>query len=96
MKEKDAYDIAYAVHGYPGGPARLAEEFRPHLEHALMREGLGKIRSKFRTPEDAGPHWAADFLAEVDPETRAILQRRVFIQTPIGAASLGGDLEETP
>lgn len=78
LKEKDAYDIYYAAHVYPGGAARLAEEFRPHLGHALVREGLGKIRSKFRTPEDAGPHWVADFLAEVDPETRAILQRRVY------------------
>lgn len=78
LKEKDAYDIYYAVHMYPGGPARLAEEFRPHLGHALVREGLGKVRAKFRTSEDAGPHWVADFLDEADPEARAISQRRVY------------------
>jgi hypothetical protein len=89
LKEKDAYDISYAVHVYPGGPARLAEEFRPHLEHALVREGLGKIRSRFRTPEDAGPHWVADFLAEVDPETRAILQRRVYEEVTAWLDPLG-------
>lgn len=89
LKEKDAYDISYAVHVYPGGPARLAEEFRAHLEHALVREGLGKIRSKFRTPEDARPHWVADFLAEVDPETRAILQRRVYEEVTAWLDPLG-------
>lgn len=54
LKERDAYDIYYAAHVYPGGPARLAEEVRPHFGRALVREGLGKIRAKFRTPEDAG------------------------------------------
>lgn len=78
LKEKDAYDIYYAVHVYPGGPTRLGEEFRPHLGSALVREGLEKIRAKFRTSDDAGPHWVADFLGEVDPEARAILQRRVY------------------
>ena len=78
LKEKDAYDIYYAVHVYPAGPARLAEEFRPHLGHPLVREGLEKIRAKFRSPEDAGPRWTADFLGETDPEARAILQRRVY------------------
>jgi len=89
LKEKDAYDIYYAVHVYPGGPARLAEEFRPHLGLALVWEGLGKIRVKFRTPEDAGPHWVADFLAEADPETRAILQRRVYEEITAWLDSLG-------
>lgn len=78
LKEKDAYDIHYAAHVYPGGPARLAEEFRPHLGHVLVREGLAKIRAKFRAHEDAGPRWVADFLGETDLEARAILQRRVY------------------
>jgi hypothetical protein len=78
LKEKDAYDIYYSVHVYPGGAARLAEEFRPHLGQSLVREGLGKIRAKFRSPEDAGPRWVADFLDVTDAEARAILQRRVY------------------
>jgi hypothetical protein len=43
-----------------------------------VREGLEKIHAKFRSPEDAGPRWTADFLGETDPEARAILQRRVY------------------
>jgi len=45
LKEKDAYDVYYCIDVYPGGAIRLAEEFRPHLDHALVREGLGKIRA---------------------------------------------------
>lgn len=57
LKEKDAYDISYCVHVYPGGAARLAEEFGPHLGHSLVREGLGKIRAAFLSPGHAGSRW---------------------------------------
>lgn len=96
LKEKDAYDIYYAAHVYPGGPARLAEEVRPQLGHALVREGLAKIRAKFRTPEDAGPRWVADFLGETDPEARAILQRRVYEEITAWLDPLGVEPWQAP
>ncbi len=96
LKEKDAYDIYYAAHVYPGGPVRLAEEVRPHFGHALVREGLGKIRVKFRTPEDAGPRWVADFLGEADPEARAILQRRVYEEITAWLDPLGVEPWQAP
>jgi hypothetical protein len=78
LKEKDAYDIFYCVHVYPGGAIRLAEECRPHLGYALVREGLGKIRAAFLSPEHVAPGWVADFLEVTEAEARAILQRRVY------------------
>jgi hypothetical protein len=78
LKEKDAYDVYYCTRMYPGGAIRLAEEFRPHLGHALVREGLGKIRAAFLSPDHAGPRWVADFLEVTEAEARAILQRRVY------------------
>lgn len=78
LKEKDAYDIIYCVRHYPGGSLRLAEVFRPHLTHGLVREGLGKIRRQFLSVEHAGPRWVADFQETRDPEERAIEQRRAF------------------
>ena len=78
LKEKDAYDIYYCVRFYPGGPASLAEAFRPHLGNMLVGEGLEKIRTEFLSVDDAGPKWVADFLDVQDPEERAITQRRAY------------------
>ena len=47
IKEKDAWDIYYCVLNYPGGIDSLAEEFKPHLHHELVREGLQRIAGKF-------------------------------------------------
>ncbi len=77
-KEKDAYDLYYCVRYYPGGSTALAEEFRPHLGNALVREGLQKIRDKFLSPEHVGPKWVADFDGLQEAEERAIVQRRVY------------------
>lgn len=76
LKEKDAYDIVYCVRHYPDGTLKLAEVFRPHLTHGLVREGLGKIRRQFLSVEHAGPRWVADFNETRDPEERVIEQRR--------------------
>ena len=77
-KEKDAYDIAYCVRTYPGGPRKLADECRPHLSNRLAREGLGKIREKFLTVDHVGPKWITDFEQVSDPEARDILRRKCF------------------
>ena len=77
-KEKDAYDIYYALRYSRGGVASLAEGFRPCLTEPLVMEGLGKIRSKFRTPDHVGPTWVADFLEIADPADRAIVMRDAF------------------
>ena len=46
-QEKDAWDIYYCLLAYPGGIDALAEEFRPHLSHGLVQEGLTKIAKPF-------------------------------------------------
>ncbi len=47
-KEKDAYDIYSAILHYPGGIQQLIEVFRPFRSNKLVREGLGKIKTKFK------------------------------------------------
>lgn len=89
LKEKDAYDIYYCVHRYPGGLAALADAFRPHIENRLVREGLAKIREKFLSPEHAGPRWVADFLEIIDLEERAIQQRAAYEQITALLQKLG-------
>jgi hypothetical protein len=78
VKEKDAYDVYVAVRNYPGGIPALAEAFRAHLGHTLVREGLSKIRKAFLSADHVGPRWVADFLEIADTEERAIIQRRAY------------------
>ena len=78
LSEKDAWDIYYCLRYYPGGPDQLVKEFRPHLKHGLVQEGLTKIAEKFASPDHVGPRHVADFEELTDPEERALLQRDAF------------------
>lgn len=78
MKEKDAYDIYYCINNYPGGITKLVMEFRQYVNNKLVKEGLGKIRSKFVTVDHIGPKWVADFLEIEEKEDREIIIRRVY------------------
>ena len=78
LKEKDAYDIYFCIKNYPGGPAALVEEFRPHLSHGLVKEALGKIAEKFATHEHVGPVQVADFMLLDDSEEREQVRRDAF------------------
>lgn len=78
LKEKDAWDIYFALTNYPGGLDALAEEIRPHLKLALVAEGLRKIAGKFASPEHMGPKFVADFEDIQDGEERAIRTRDAY------------------
>ncbi len=56
----------------------MADEFRPHRNHGLVREGLLKIGEKFASPAHVGPKWVADFEALVDPDERQRVQRDAY------------------
>lgn len=77
LKEKDAWDIAFCIQQHGDALEGLAQEFRKVGDHGLVREGLGKIRSKFRTVRDVGPRQVADFEELTDPEERATRMRDV-------------------
>lgn len=78
LKEKDAWDIYYCLRIYGSNLDALVEEFLPHIQHGLAREGLLKIAGKFSSPEDMGPRFVADFEEVRDPEERAFLQRDAY------------------
>ena len=61
LKEKDAWDIYYCIQNYPGGLDHLIGEFRPHIEHGLVKEGLEKIAKHFASEKHMGPRFVADF-----------------------------------
>jgi hypothetical protein len=76
-RAKDAYDIHFCLEQYPDGIAGLVEEFVPWLEDELVREGLAKMGSKFRSEEDEGPRMVAD-VEEVFGESRAMRKLAVY------------------
>jgi hypothetical protein len=76
--QKDAYDICYAVSNYPSGLDSLVKDFEPYKRHGLVTEGLGKIRSKFLSPEHIGPAWVADFMEVEDPDEIARVRRDAY------------------
>ena len=78
LKEKDAWDIYFCIRAYPGGIDTLAEEFRPHLLHGLVQEGLAKIAKHFASITSIGPKFVADFEAAEDPEERDRITRDAF------------------
>jgi predicted nucleotidyltransferase len=78
LKEKDARDVYYCLKYYPGGLDALVEEFTPHVQHGLVREGLEKIAKHFASEKHDGPKFVADFEGETDPESRELLQRDAF------------------
>ena len=76
--EKDAYDIYFVIKNYPDGLGALVEEFRPHIDNKLIREGLGKIKAKFESLDMIGPKWIVNFEEMEDDEEKDMLQRDSF------------------
>lgn len=78
LKEKDAWDIYYCLKNYPGGIDALAEEFKPHLTHLLIKEGLTHLKKNFASESHVGCKFVADFDETADAERAAFLQRDVY------------------
>jgi hypothetical protein len=89
MKEKDAWDLYFCIKNYPGGIEALASEFRPHLTHQLVREGLKKIAKKFASVDHIGPKFVADFEEVSDPDDRNLIQRDAFERVGLLLKKLG-------
>lgn len=78
LKEKDAWDIYYCIRNYPGGIDALIEEFKLHLSHGLVKEGLQKIAKHFASENHVGPNSVADFEGLDDPEAREFTKRDAY------------------
>lgn len=89
LKEKDGYDVYYAITHYPGGPDALVNAFTPYRRNCLVRESLAIIAEKFASPEHVGPRFVVDFEELDDPAERTTLQRDVFEQVQYLLEHLG-------
>jgi len=78
MKEKDAYDIYYCLHFYPGDHSALVNAFRSFPKNQLIDEGLKILHEKFSSPDHIGPVFVANFLEVQDPETQAMIRRDAY------------------
>lgn len=77
-KEKHAYDIYFTILHYPRGLQGLIKVFEPFKSNKLVREGLGKIRAKFRDVNAPGPVWVVSFEEIDDEEEKERIKRDVF------------------
>lgn len=77
-KPKDAYDIYFVLRHFPGGIDALIAAFEPHLDLALVQEGLKKIAAKFATVDHIGPRDAAAAYATADDQEQSIRKRDAF------------------
>lgn len=89
MKEKDAYDIYYCLLNYPGGIDALAEEFKPHLHHGLVKEGLQQIAGQFSSEKAFGPKSVSDFEEIDDPDEQERIQRDAYERANALLSKLG-------
>ncbi len=77
-KPKDAYDIYFCLLNFPGGVSGLAERIRPHMDTREVKEGLQRLESKFRSPDDYGAQSVVTFLNRPDQDEGAYIARDVY------------------
>ncbi len=88
-KEKDAYDIYFTLLNYPGGIDELVKIIKPFKSNNLVREGLGKIRAKFKNIDASGPVWLINFEDVDNEEERERLKRDAYERTNAFLDALG-------
>lgn len=89
IKEKDAWDIYYYISNYPDGLDGIIKEFSPFLENKLVQDGLQKLNKHFKTLDNIGPKFVADFEEISDREERERIQRDAFEKVDYLLSKLG-------
>ena len=77
-KEKDAYDIYFTILHYPGGIKELVKIFQSFKHNKLVREGLGKIKAKFKDMNAPGLDWIIKFEDIDDEEEKESVKRDAY------------------
>lgn len=77
-KNKDSYDLYYAIRHYPGGTAAVIAALKPDLNHGLVKEALKFLKKRFAAPDSSGPADIANFLEFNDEADRALVMRDAF------------------
>jgi hypothetical protein len=78
LKEKDSWDIYYCLVNYPGGLNRLVEEFKPHIKHGLVKEGLEKLAKHFASLNSVGPAQVVNFQEMTDAQEMERVRRDAY------------------
>jgi hypothetical protein len=82
-QNKDAYDLAFTLLHYSGGPraAGLAAASSSVTAHPQVREALALLEARFRDVGQDGPHAYASFLAAQDDDEGKARLRREAVAT---------------
>lgn len=89
LKEKDSWDIYFCILNYPGGVEQVVKEFRMHVGHDLVREGLEKLAKHFVAVDSIGPTHVANFEEVIEGEEREMLRRDAYERVHYLLAQLG-------
>jgi len=90
-KEKDAYDIYFTILHYSGGINELAKIFQSFKSNKLVREGLGKIKARFKDINAPGPVWLINFEDINDEEEKERVKRDAYERVNAFLDTLGID-----
>ena len=61
-ENKDAYDIAYLLRNYGGGPGDVAVRLSPHVGRPEVKEALHLLSEDFESINSLGPRRVSEFL----------------------------------
>ena len=86
------YDIYFIIVNYPGGIPELVKIFRPVKFNKLAKEGLGKIKAKFKNINSIGPKWIITSQDSGDEEKKNIIRRDAYERISQGSGGIGGYL----
>lgn len=78
FKNKDAYDLYYAIRHYPGGIPAIVAALKPDLNNGLVKEALQHLQRSFATHDSSGPADIANFLEAEEEVERDVIMRDAF------------------
>ena len=74
-KPKDAYDICYCLDHFPGGMAKIVENWRGRREENAVARAIEYLTEKFQTLASFGPSQVVEFYSPSTAEEEMIRQR---------------------
>ena len=88
-KAKGTYDIYFIILHYPDYINELVKIFQPFKSNKLVREGLGKIKAKFKDIDAPGPVWLINFEDIDDEEEKERVRRDAYERVNVFLDALG-------
>ena len=77
-KPKDAYDLCYCLDHFPGGLAKLADDWNNRRKEKDLNRAIEILRQKFSSVKAFGPQQIVEFFDVPTSEEQEMQARRAF------------------